>query len=400
MKTTLLILSFLVSVTAAGQKSLDKEYLRKVVGNLQKIESATYNELTESWQPGDTVASFIRTNYVQEYDNPADTTIGACYATFEVANGTQFVYGYNGHLKASVYEEHKGVLLDDFTTRVLPFRLVGPPFFNYTRNILQYALTTTDNTELVLNDEGDHYFFRLTINESRQVEFFGKAYYIPESPYCWDPTSVYELWISKRDDLPYKFRREMSHDVSVHTCVDVTFNTLSLKDFDLYAYFPEGYEIRKRWETEKAPASTKPAMEGEQAPLWTLNDTDGTPVSLANQKSKVLLLNFTGIGCGPCAAAIPFLKTLKERFPADSFDLISIESWSGNPRTIKFYSDKNKLNYRMLNATKEVVEQYKTGNAAPFFMILDEQRVIRKVIQGYSEGRTDEEIIKAIQGLL
>ncbi|MEZ5010123.1 MAG: hypothetical protein R2744_00045 [Bacteroidales bacterium] len=58
-------------------------------------------------------------------------------------------------------------------------------------------------------------FMRLTIHEEEQVEFFGKAY-MPPSPYTYgDNPSVYELWIDKETDLPYKIRREMSHDISV-----------------------------------------------------------------------------------------------------------------------------------------------------------------------------------------
>lgn len=53
-------------------------------------------------------------------------------------------------------------------------------------------------------------------------------------------------------------------------------------------------------------------MTGKKAPDWTLTDMKGQKVSLSGIKSKVILLQFTGIGCGPCKISIPFLNRLKK----------------------------------------------------------------------------------------
>lgn len=75
-------------------------------------------------------------------------------------------------------------------------------------SIINYALTTKDSIQTELTDLEEEYYFKLTINEDKQVEFFGQAYYMPDNPYDWgETTSIYELWISKSDNLPYKYRR-------------------------------------------------------------------------------------------------------------------------------------------------------------------------------------------------
>ena len=52
---------------------------------------------------------------------------------------------------------------------------------------------------------GDNYYFKLVIDENQQVEFFGKAYHMPLPPFdIGSTTSIYELWINKSNDLPYK----------------------------------------------------------------------------------------------------------------------------------------------------------------------------------------------------
>lgn len=399
MKKLTLLTFFLLTVYALHAQVNEKEYLQQILNNLERIESASYYTLEETWQPGDSIPLFANRVFIKEYNNPKDTAIGASFVAFNPDEMNKMDFCYDGSARAISYHNDKVVVVDDFTARPLPFRPLAPPFFNYAKNIIKYTLQTKDSIAFELKDLGDRYLFILVINEDTQVEFFGKAYHMPKTPFYIEPTSIYEIWLDKSNGLPYKIRREMSHDTSAATCSEVELNKLSMNEFKASDYYPEGYEIKK-YQYGKRVVSQASELTGKQAPEWTLNDSDGSPVSLASQKSKVLLINFTGIGCGACQAAVPFLKELKNKFKREELELIAIESWSQKESAIKIYADNKKLNYTILNATKEVVEDYKTGNAAPFFFIVDEQRVVRKVIQGYRNEKTDKEIIKAINELL
>lgn len=394
------IFLFLFSVMALRGQESQNDYLRRVLHNLEAIESASYRVKSEGWQPGDTIA---RTHYklIREYNNPADSTIGASFIVFDSNDITKINSGYDGKIKADVYPEHKEIMTDDFTFNKLklPFRLVPPPFFNYAKSIIRYALETKDSIVIDLKDMGEEYHFKLVINENRQVEFFGKACYIPENPYVFDPTSIYELWISKSSDLPYKLRREMSHDTSATTCLDVEFNKRSIKDFNLTDYFPKDYEIKKYTGQSKAkPASS---LLGKKASNWTLFDKDGQLLSLADIKSKVIVINFTGIGCGPCKQAIPFLNELKSKFKAEDVEVIAIESWGGQLHSLRVYADRNKMSYRFLQGTNAVIDAYLNGSrGVPVYFILDAQRTISKVMNRYAPETTDKEMTDAITELL
>lgn len=193
----------------------------------------------------------------------------------------------------------------------------------------------------------------------------------------------------------------MSHDINMNECINPTFNKLSLKDFNLYNYIPEDYEIRKyRVRSSKEAQEKTQVLLNKPAPEWTLTDTDDHSVSLKDIKSKVILLNFTGIGCGACQAAIPFLKELKGKYPTEDFELVAIESWSNRTSSRRTYAENKELNYLFLGATEEVLKDYQTGRSAPWFFILDENRMVRKIIQGYSLERTGKEISQAIDKLL
>ncbi len=63
-KTTITIL-LLAEIITANAQNAEKEYLKKVLTNLEKIESATYYVTNESWQPSDSTALFTLHGFVK-----------------------------------------------------------------------------------------------------------------------------------------------------------------------------------------------------------------------------------------------------------------------------------------------------------------------------------------------
>lgn len=384
-------------ISACTKDYTSKKYMQEVLSNLENIESASYNTIDESWVPGDTIADYVYLAMIKEYNNPADTTIGAKYVEFVGDDTTKVKFCYDGKMRALFYHEHKGIIVDSFNVRKLPFRLVGPPFFNYTKNILDYAISTKDSVVLDIQNLRDSVYLKLTINEENQVEFFGKATYMPLSPYSHDNTSIFEVWINKTDNLPYKVRREMSHNISVTTCKNYELNKLSIEDFVAADYFPKHYEIRsygeKRKQTGKHPLLNK------KAPDWNLQSTKDISVSLKDFKNKVTLIQFTSVSCGPCKASIPFLKRLPTEYKQENFDFVSIECTCNNSDALKRYMNRNDFDYKFLLSSKEVGDNYSI-RSFPVFFILDENQVIRTVINGYGKDITDMKIKEAISKLL
>lgn len=130
-----------------------------------------------------------------------------------------------------------------------------------------------------------------------------------------------------------------------------------------------------------------------------LKDGDNNFVALKDLKSKILLIKFTGIGCGPCHASIPFLKKLVSEFKNKDFELVSLETWSSNISVLKRYGNKNELNYKFLLSTKDITQSYQV-QSVPLFLLLDENRVIKRVFDGYGKGTTDKQIREAIKEMM
>ena len=392
MKTRIILLMCLLT----GGTLQAQEYLREVLSKLESIKSASYQEERFSYLPYETKPKASYTYQVHEYRNPNDTTIGSSFV--EWTKGEKIAYCiYDGQILAYIDQEPKEVEINDFSMYPFPYRPVSAPFFNYTESLLWYFLTSSDSITREVKDMDSLYYVKMIIHEPTQIEFFGRAYRMPQYPFITDPTSQYEVWIDKKADLPYRMMRSMSHDKSESICSNVELNGLEMHALRAEDYFPEGYTVRKIG--EKKPKEL-PILEGKRAPSWTLTDAEGNVVSLDSLKSKVILLNLTGIGCGACYASLPFLRTLKDRFSPEDFELVAIETWGNSRATLQSYAKHNGIQYKFLEGNDKVVTDYHTGGAAPFFFLIDQDRIVRKVIRGYSIEDTDKEIIDAVESLL
>jgi thiol-disulfide isomerase/thioredoxin len=391
----LILVILFVSACSTNDKST-KNYLEKVLRNLDQVESATYYKTSEAWVPGDTIASGVYHHYIKEYNNPLDTTIGVSFVSLQQEDTTKFSFCYDGHMRATVYENENTLVIDSFTVRKLPFRPVSPPFFNFTKSIIRYALETDDSISMDLTDYGDSVYFKLAIFAVKQVEFFGKAYYMDDPFRIDDEVSRYEIWINSLTGLPYRVRREMSHDISVVTCRNVEINKTNIKDFNPLEYFGadlsiQSYRIGNNVE--------KKDLIGKQAWGWILKDVNNNIISFNELKSQVLMIQFTSVSCGPCRASVPFLKQLSLDYNKEDFDFVAIESFNQNLNVLKNYQNRIDFDYKFLLSTKEVTKNYQI-NSVPVFFILDKNRVIRKVINGYGVGTTDKEIRDILNELI
>jgi thiol-disulfide isomerase/thioredoxin len=399
-RLTIIALISLIGLNGCHKPLTAKQYLNTVLVNLERVQSATYQVKRESWAPGDTAASVRMLHYYKEYNNPLDTTIGASFVSLLEEDTTKMFSCYDGKMHAFVFDDEKFTGIDSFKVRELPFRPLTPPFFNYAKSIINYALETNDSISIKLEEFEKSFHFSLTISEDKQVEFFGKAFYMEdnENPLIFgDPTSKYEIWIDKTTNLPFKIRREMSHNISAETVKNVKINKISIKDFKPMSYFPKDYPLVNRGERNQ---NTKESdLLGKKAPDWTLTDTADKTLSLKDMQSKVVMLQFTSVSCGPCRVSIPFLNELTSTYNKKDFDFAAIECTANSMNAVKFYQTKTGINYKFLKSDKPVLKDYEI-RSFPVFFILDQNRKIRHIINGYGKGTTDKEIRNIVDKMI
>ena len=382
--------------TSCNQELTQEEYLKKMLTNVEKIKVAEY-EITEKVKaPYEKKWSRIFQIKKTEHDNPADTTLG--FSCVEDVKAEKRVLVYDGTLAVTVNDNDKTVTVKDFQdkrSKSFPHRPYWPPFFNYVKSLMRYMLTTTDSIQLVREETEEDYIYKLSIYEDQQVEFFGRDYKTPKSPFSLgeeDEYSFYTLWIRKADALPYRYLREMSHQVQDITCRLTTWSDQPAKEAIVATdYIPkEGYEVHYvgKEEQKKEGIPFEEQLVGKPAPDWTLKDIDGKEISLKSLRGKPTIINLTGLGCGPCALSYPELVEMSKRF-----NVVSIEAWGNKVQSLIDYVEHHKITYPFLPGNEDVLNAYVDGNrGVPVYFYLDKNHVIQEVDRGYKLGMIGQSV--------
>jgi thiol-disulfide isomerase/thioredoxin len=136
----------------------------------------------------------------------------------------------------------------------------------------------------------------------------------------------------------------------------------------------------------------------DAAPAFQLNDLDGKPVSLAEARGKIVLLNFWATWCGPCRAEIPDLVDLQKRY-ADKLEIIALATQEDDSDQVRRFVQHSGINYRVAMASDDVVRDYGGIAALPTSFVIDAQgRVVQKHI-GLNDPTLYERELKAMLGM-
>jgi thiol-disulfide isomerase/thioredoxin len=136
----------------------------------------------------------------------------------------------------------------------------------------------------------------------------------------------------------------------------------------------------------------------EGAPAFQLNDLEGKPLSLAEAKGKIVLLNFWATWCGPCRAEIADLVDLQKRY-ADKLEIIALATDEDDADEVRRFVLKSGINYRVAMISDEVRRDYGGIAALPTSFVIDaEGRIVQKHV-GLNDPTIYELEVKAMLGL-
>jgi peroxiredoxin len=112
------------------------------------------------------------------------------------------------------------------------------------------------------------------------------------------------------------------------------------------------------------------------APDFTLQDSTGKQVRLADYRGKVVLLNFWATWCPPCKYEIPWFIEFQREYQAKGFTVLGVsmdaEGWS----VVKPYIDEHKVNYPIVLADEDLNVRYGGIESLPTtFVIARDGRV-------------------------
>ena len=116
----------------------------------------------------------------------------------------------------------------------------------------------------------------------------------------------------------------------------------------------------------------------DPAPQFEMKDLEGKPISLEEEKGKIVLLNFWATWCGPCRAEVPDLIELQKKYK-DNLEIIALATEEDDTAEVQKFVKKSGINYHVGMATDAIALKYGGIPALPTSFVIDPQgRVVQK----------------------
>ncbi|MHA7110992.1 redoxin family protein [Sunxiuqinia elliptica] len=166
---------------------------------------------------------------------------------------------------------------------------------------------------------------------------------------------------------------------------------------ELYDLFPaELAESLYMKELTKMIETRGRSAVGVQAPEFTMNDVDGTPVSLSSFKGKYLLIDFWASWCGPCRRENPNVVEAYQKYKDKGFDILGVSLDRDKSAWLKGI-EEDQLTWTHVSDLKywqnEVAQLYGVS-AIPHSVLLDKDgKIIAKNLRGEDLHKKLEELL-------
>lgn len=121
---------------------------------------------------------------------------------------------------------------------------------------------------------------------------------------------------------------------------------------------------------------------GKAAPDFKLSALDGTSLSLADLKGKVILLNFWFSACTPCQTEVSSLNELQSKYGGNGFVVIGASL--DNAELCQKFATEKKTKYQIAPNAKALAATYKVTTYPTSFLI-DKNGLVQEVFIGASD---------------
>jgi peroxiredoxin len=134
------------------------------------------------------------------------------------------------------------------------------------------------------------------------------------------------------------------------------------------------------------------------APNFTLKDSEGNAVNLADYRGKVVLVNFWATWCGPCEAEIPWFIEFEKKYKDQGFAVLGVSMDDDGWKSVRPYVASHKINYRIMIGSEVVSQQFGEIESLPTSFVLDrEGRIASNHVGLVDKVDYQNEIVKLLQ---
>ena len=140
--------------------------------------------------------------------------------------------------------------------------------------------------------------------------------------------------------------------------------------------------------TLASPLATGAVATQASAPDFTLRTLNGPNLRLAEQRGRVVMVNFWATWCGPCRQEMPHLNRLYEKYRASGFVLLGVNV-DDDTRNAAELATKLGLKFPVLLDTDKGVSKLYDLSTMPSTVLIDRDGKVRYVHRGYLTGYED-----------
>ena len=150
----------------------------------------------------------------------------------------------------------------------------------------------------------------------------------------------------------------------------------------------------KRAESAGGASAFKAVEAKPVAPSWQLTDLNGKPVSSADFKGKVVVVDFWATWCPPCIAEIPGYIELQKKLEPQGFTLVGLSLDEIEPAEVKKFVEAKGINYPVAIADQELLASFASVEGIPATFVLDREGKIRFQKVGSAPIEQLENVVK------
>jgi thiol-disulfide isomerase/thioredoxin len=136
-------------------------------------------------------------------------------------------------------------------------------------------------------------------------------------------------------------------------------------------------------------SSESPLQVGAPGPGFQLNSNSGKPISLADLKGQIVLVNFWASWCGPCRQEMPILEQLNQKYHSKGVALIGVNVEPDSAAATAWLK-ATPVSFPILFDVDSKVSKLYEVQGMPNTVILDRKGVVRYIHRGYSPGAENE----------
>jgi peroxiredoxin len=121
------------------------------------------------------------------------------------------------------------------------------------------------------------------------------------------------------------------------------------------------------------------------APDFTLRSAEGRNLRLAEQRGRVVLVNFWATWCGPCKVELPHLVKLYEKYKGAGFVLLGVNV-DEDPKAAVALARRLGVTFPVLLDAEKTVSRLYALDSMPATVLIDRDGRVRHLHRGYRDG--------------